>query len=257
MIDTDNGRFQFHDIAAAHGLLTRLPVPVEGDRAQTRGAQAAWAYPLVGLTVGFTGVVVAGVAGLFGVPATLTAGIVLVVLVAITGAMHEDGLADCADGFWGGWDRARRLEIMKDSRIGAYGVIALVLSLLVRWAALVLLFQAGIVWAAIILPAMISRASMVSVMHLMPNARENGLSQSVGRPDRTVAGIAGGIAVVGVVIFWLGVLIPLALFCCGVVLAVMAVARAKISGQTGDVLGAVQQLTEIAALVVMASLAAA
>ncbi len=111
--------------------------------ATARGALAAWAYPLVGVVVGGLGAVTGALALWLGLPAPLAAGLVLLAMIAVTGALHEDGLADTADGFWGGWDRARRLEIMKDSQIGSYGVIALILSLGLRWSALGVLIAHG------------------------------------------------------------------------------------------------------------------
>ena len=119
------------DFMIALALLSRLPVQVEGF---DRGARAAWAYPLVGLINGG----IAGTAGIIahwiGFPPGLTALISLLFMVVLTGAMHEDGLADTADGLWGGWDRVRRLEIMQDSRIGTFGVLALFFAFSARWA---------------------------------------------------------------------------------------------------------------------------
>jgi adenosylcobinamide-GDP ribazoletransferase len=239
------------DILSAFALLTRLPVPAAAHRPGL--AATAWAWPLVGA---FAGGVVWGVAALAqgaGLGSFAAAGLALAAVVAVTGAMHEDGLADCADGFWGGWDRARRLEIMKDSRIGTYGVIALVLTLLLRFTAL----EAMVITGQSILPfmaiGMISRVPMVLVMALLPNARGTGLSQSVGRPSPRTAALAVGLGVAGAVIGlgWDGVVaIGLMLAC---TLAVTALARAKIGGQTGDVLGAAQQLTETVLLSVFAS----
>ena len=104
-----------HDIPAALGLLTRIPIKVDMDRAATRGPAATWAYPLAGLVVGLIMAVIAWVAQLLGIAAPVIAALMLTGAIITTGAMHEDGLADSADGLWGGWDKARRLEIMKDS----------------------------------------------------------------------------------------------------------------------------------------------
>jgi hypothetical protein len=125
------GLFDPRDISRALGLLSRLPVRPDGQR----GAQSVWAFPIVGLIVAL--IVGSGAAlGLaMGLAPALAAGLALFLQIMITGAMHEDGLADTFDGLWGGWEAERRLEIMKDSRIGAYGVIALNLSLVMRCAA--------------------------------------------------------------------------------------------------------------------------
>ena len=235
------------DVLTALMLLTRLPVPqVDGARA---GA-AAWAYPLAGLVVGAVAALAGAAAHFSGLPSPLTALITLAVLVLSTGAMHEDGLADTADGLWGGWTVERRLEIMKDSRIGAYGVIALILTLLARWAALWLLFETGawLATAAIVTAASLSRATMPALMATLPHARDTGLSHSVGLVLPSTAGLAIAIGVLVALIANGGAAIWVCLWA-GVLAFVMArVARQKIGGQTGDILGATQQICEIAIL---------
>lgn len=242
------------DIRAAIGLLTRLPITVDINCTQRRGAAQAWAYPLAGLAVaGITGFVAHLMLWLT-LPVAIVAALVLAAAILITGAMHEDGLADSADGLWGGWDRARRLEIMKDSRIGTYGVLALGLSLLLRWSALVTILSAGNVWPALIIAAMLSRAAMTAVMHVLPNARAEGLAQSVGRPDRATALIAGASAIIATLLLapgWIGALVIVTVIA---TLACVTIAKAKIGGQTGDILGATQQITEITAFVTIATL---
>ncbi len=232
--ERDTPLLQPGDIALALALLTRLPVRL-AHGAATRGAAAAWAWPLAGAIVGGLAALGGSIALALGLPTGVVAGIVLAAGIVLTGALHEDGLADCADGFWGGWDRARRLEIMKDSHIGSYGVLALGLSLILRWSALSALIAAGHLWGPIIAAAALSRVPMTGVMHALPNARGSGLSQSTGRP-------AQGGAVIAAV---------LAAALAG--LAAAAIARARIGGQTGDVLGATQQLAEIAALAALAA----
>ncbi|MFX0541420.1 adenosylcobinamide-GDP ribazoletransferase [Roseovarius sp. S4756] len=235
-----------NDFRAAMALLTRLPLP----DAPMRGAKAAWAYPLVGALVGL----VAGLLGLIahwcGLPSALAALTALAAQVIVTGAMHEDGLADTVDGFWGGWTRAKRLEIMKDSHVGVFGVIALILSLSARWAALWLLFQLDEGWtlAAIITAGAVSRAAIPAMMWALPHARDAGLSHGTGRPDARLCGAAAGLAalIALMLVGWsaFGVLIWAAL----VTFALAWVTRDKIGGQTGDTLGAAQQLAEIAVL---------
>ncbi|TNF58733.1 MAG: adenosylcobinamide-GDP ribazoletransferase, partial [Rhodobacteraceae bacterium] len=171
----------------------------------------------------------------------------------LTGAMHEDGLADMADGFWGGRSPQRRLEIMADSRIGTYGVLALVFSVGLRWVALaaVLPVLGPLVLIGL---AALSRAGLPSVMTALPHARPGGLSAGVGRPPALTAGLAilVGLGLAGVTCgaaTW--ALFPaMALAAFGIA----ALARARIGGQTGDVLGATQQISEIAGLLVLAAL---
>lgn len=241
------------DLPAALGLLTRLPVPVQPDRALARGAAAAWAYPVAGIIVGVIVAVAIALLAWLGLPAGIVAALALAVGIVLTGAMHEDGLADSADGLWGGWDRARRLAIMKDSHIGTYGVIALALTLLIRWLALTALITADGYWAALIGAAALSRGGMVVLMGMMPNARDSGLSHHVGRPGAPTVWLAAAIAgLTGLICvgFPTSLLAVLAVIACGLI------ARAKIGGQTGDILGATQQISEISVLLgVVAALA--
>ena len=164
MRNTDKGPLvALSDVPAAIGLLTRLPARVDTELATARGAAAAWAYPIVGLIVSVIAVICMTITSAIGLPAGAAALIGVATATIITGAMHEDGLADAADGLWGGWDPVHRLKIMKDTYIGAYGVIAIVLSLLMRWLLLTELIQLG-AGAALIAAAMLSRAAMVGVM---------------------------------------------------------------------------------------------
>lgn len=247
MQENDQGGFQPRDIAVALALLTRLPLRLP-DAAYAHGAAAGWAYPLAGLVLGL----MSGLAGwaVAGIGAGL-AGIVAITLsVVLSGAMHEDGLADVADGFWGGWTPARRLEIMKDSHVGTYGMMALILGFAVRWWALTALFAAGHGGTAVIASAILSRAGMPVLMTALPNARAGGLSRSVGRPTPRVAAAAVvlALALAALVAGWLAIFA--ATVSAAVLYGLALVARAKIGGQTGDVLGASQQLAEITCLIV-------
>ena len=233
---------------ASMSLLTRLPLPALRPKAYAAAPEMVWAYPLVGALLGG----MAALAGLFaialGLPPNIAAGIALAVYMLVTGAMHEDGLADTCDGFWGATERARRLEIMKDSQIGTYGVLGLIISVGLRWIAVAgLLVTAP---AALIAAAALSRSLLPMVMATTPHARDSGLSHSVGQPTPAMAALAllAGLLVAllcgGSVAFGALVLAGLA------VAALRLVAFRKIGGQTGDVLGASQQLGEAAVLVV-------
>ncbi len=243
------------DLVAALGLLTRLPVPVDIDRAQARGAAAAWAWPLVGLVTGGIAAFVGQIGLWVGLPAAICAGLVLATLATLTGAMHEDGLADCADGFWGGWTVARRLEIMKDSAIGTYGVLALILSVGLRWTALTALAAGGNLWPAVLAAAILSRVPMVAVMAALPPARDNGLGRSVGQPSPRTAALAAVIGLACAVLLVGLMVVPLGLAGLAAATATAAIARAKVGGQTGDVLGATQQVCELALLLTLSALA--
>lgn len=233
----------FADLRAALGLLTRLPVAVT----TAPDPRAAWAWPLAGALVGALAALAGGFGMALGVVPGVAAALVLAVEAAATGGLHEDGLADCADGFWGGRDPARRLEIMKDSRVGSYGVLGLGLVLLARWAALTALLTVGD-WGAVIAAAAMSRAPMAVLMAALPNARGSGLSASHGVPPVEVAATGVALALgLGLILAGASVL-PMALAMAAATGGVALVARAKIGGQTGDVLGAAQQLALAAGL---------
>jgi adenosylcobinamide-GDP ribazoletransferase len=139
---------------------------------------------------------------------------------------------------------------MKDSQIGSYGVLALVLSLVLRWQAVLWLIEADWLMA---LPAVeaLSRALMVWVMQALPNARQRGLSAQTGVPGRRTALLAGGIGALMALL--LGLTLAALIVGIAAMLLAMVVARNKIGGQTGDVLGAVQQVTAVAVLVTLAA----
>lgn len=250
MTKNDHALIRPCDIALATALLTRVPVSVN-DR--TRGAQAAWAYPVVGLLPGGLAALLGLFAVSIGLPVVIGALVALASGVIVTGALHEDGLADTVDGFWGGWDRDKRLAIMKDSHIGTYGVLALLFSFALRWAALFVILQSEHAVAAILSAAILSRSVMPALMATLPHARETGLSHSVGHVSVATAAVATGLgAVVSFMLLGTDALAPLLLVTL-VTYAVGTIARAKIGGQTGDVLGAGQQVSEITVLIVLAA----
>lgn len=247
MTNDDVSLVDMNDIPAALGLMTRLPV-----EAGPRGAKAAWAWP-------FAGALVALIAGLIGwallalgFGAGVVAATVLALMALLTGAMHEDGLADTADGLFGGWTVARRLEIMKDSRIGTYGVLALLLVTLARWSALSVLLATGHVLAPLMAAAMISRAALPVAMIALPFARTDGLSKGTGMPPRAAAGLGLILTLIAALLLTGWTAIPAALVAAALVLLVGFLALAKIGGQTGDILGAMQQLAEVAVLATLA-----
>jgi len=247
-------RVLINDLLIAMSLLTRLPIPqADWSNTECPPARAAWAYPLAGLVVGGLAAITGLVAGALGVGPTVVAVLMLAVLSVTTGAMHDDGLADCADGFWGGWDKARRLEIMKDSAIGAYGVLALIIIFALKGASLsALLAHPGATAWLILLPAILSRATMVAVMELLPNAREDGLSSKTGKPGKPAMWVAVALGVIAAFLAPASgfVLIAAAGLSAGVV---ALIASRKIGGQTGDVLGATQSITEVALLITLSA----
>ena len=247
MKKTSSPLIRFGDALSATALLTRLPVPAGPEG---RAAEAAWAYPVAGLLVGAVAAIAGALGHWAGLPAPLCALVALAALVAATGALHEDGLADAADGLWGGWTPQRRLEIMRDSRIGAYGALALMLSLAARWAALSALYEIGpgAAAAAIAAAAALSRAAMPAMMWALPPARDSGMSAGVGEVPGAAAILAAAIAGAAALVL-VGWEAPLAaLWAAAATGGAVAVARERIGGHTGDTVGATQQVAEIAVL---------
>ena len=241
-------------------FLTRIPTP------QLAGFQPEWIqqsaryYPLVGQVVGGVSALI-----LYGAAQVWNPWIAALLAVAagvvLTGGFHEDGLADTADGLGGGLTRARRLEIMKDSRLGSYGALALGLTLALRVAALAMLTQASPLFAAVALLAShgLGRAAAVGAMAIMPYGGDPGMAKE-GKPDRASM---TGLAVAVLVALWPLALLPVMAGVVGVAtgLAVGAVpawqAQRLIGGRTGDVLGAVEQMFEVGFLLAVAGLLAA
>ena len=233
------------DLLAGFGLLTRLPLPA---RSVTPRPHAAWAWPVVGAILGALTAAAASLALWAGLSPAIAAALALITAALLTGGLHEDGLADTADGLMGGRDRDRRLEIMKDSRIGSYGALALLLVTLIRWSALTALIAAGQHWAALLAVGALSRAPMALLIATLPNARGSGLSHLTGRPPGSAAAIACGAGLGLSLATCGGAALAMALAAAATTALLARAAKARIGGQTGDILGASQQLAEAAAL---------
>ena len=238
------------DFAVSTAFLTRIPVRPVGGLAPASLAGASRAFPLVGLVVGLIaggGLLAAAQLDLHPMACALV-GLALAALV--TGALHEDGLADVADGFGGGATRDAKLAIMRDSRIGAFGVVAVVFSVGIRAAVLGGLPGPGLAAASLVAAAVLSRAMLPMVMHRAPLARDDGLAAGAGRPDAETAWTALGLGGLGGLAFlgwWAGLIALLAAAAAAALLAWWA--RRQIAGISGDVLGAVQQAAETAAII--------
>ncbi|WP_225030110.1 adenosylcobinamide-GDP ribazoletransferase, partial [Xinfangfangia pollutisoli] len=152
----------------------------------------------------------------------------------------------------GGRDPERRLAIMKDSRIGSFGALALVLTLLAAWSALAEALAAGRHWAALPVAAALSRAAMAGVMAWLPSARSGGLSAASGRPSPATAALAAALALLAALLLAGGAGLAAALACTLIALGLGRAARRMIGGQTGDILGATQALSFAAALALCA-----
>jgi adenosylcobinamide-GDP ribazoletransferase len=250
------GRFApaARNVADALRFFTRLRLGEPGPNVSLDLRRIASAAPVAGAVVGLIGALVLALTALLGLPPLLRAGLATAALLVATGALHEDGLADVADGFGGGATRAMKLEIMRDSRIGAYGAIAIALALILRVGALAAALDGGFWRAAVslMLVAALSRAAALTPLALLPPARADGVGASAGPLDSNALAAAWGSALVialvlGLVALGLAHALLAALMSGAGALAMVALARRAIGGQTGDVAGAAQQCGEIAA----------
>ncbi len=252
--DTANGWWR--DLCLAGMFLTRLPFAladsdvVSGDRPL---AAAARAFPLVGIAVGLIAGGALLAASWLGLHPLACALIGLAAAVLATGALHEDGLGDVADGFGGGGTQAEKLKIMGDSRIGAYGVLAIVFSVGLRAALLAGIAGPGLAAAALVAAGAASRGVLPALMHGLKPVRRGGLAKAAGRPDKNdavTAALLGGLLALLFLPFMAGIAAVIAAG--AVAMAFAAFANKQIDGQTGDVLGATQQLTETAVILAVA-----
>ena len=247
-------RAWLRDLQVATAFLTRLPIRPEQPAGLAALARAARCFPLVGLGIGLIAGVVYAVAIEALLAPLLAAVMAVTAAILVTGALHEDGLADTVDGFGGG-DREAKLRIMRDSRIGTYGVIALILILGAQVAALAALADSGDVAVALMVCHAASRALLVPVMHLEAPARSDGLAASAGRPSSATTLWALGIgAVVALILAGPFDGIVTSVVGAGVAWAIVRLAHRQIGGITGDVLGMVQQATAIAMLLALVAL---
>jgi len=246
------------EFAASIVFLTRLPFRLPFGLSEARStpsggaiAKAAWAFPLVGVLVGLIGAIVYALAHRLGLPAWPAAALSVAATMAATGCLHEDGLADTADGFGGGTTRERKLDIMRDSRIGTYGVCALAISTLLRVSALASLADTALVTFALVAAHGAARATLPAFMFLIPPARQDGLSFNAGRPPIERVAVAG---VLGLLILTICLGLGLGLLALILLLAAIALMAClslrEIDGQTGDVLGALEQVSEIVVLLI-------
>lgn len=251
--------FAIRDFFYCIGFLSRIPVPNKAftQREESNLAQYVALFPLAGLVIALPACLAALLCAVLNLPPNIAALIITMVEIITIGALHEDGLADCADGFYGGHEKERRLAIMKDSTIGTYGGIALIISIALRAACLAVLWASlsMIAFLCVLLAlASASRGGMAFFWPLLPPARDNGLAAHAGVPQRKQTTIALAIAIALFI-----TLIGLALGLWAVIMAgtfamlifatFLHLTKAKIGGHTGDTLGAVQQLIYITLLI--------
>ena len=256
--DDQNRHSLLNDTAASIAFLTRLPIAIEYIRPHI--ASAVRGFPIVGLIVGLFSGLVFWLATAFGIGANIAGFLSITASFAITGGLHEDGLADVADGFGGGWSRERKLEIMRDSSIGTYGTFALIVSVAIRGLGYgqiigndASLLQTLLVFTAI---GALSRTPMVYMMYKLNAARTDGRAVEAGRPSKT--------AMMSTIIIGAGSAFLFILFSIGfspavlILFSAMAaysliqyICLAQIGGYTGDVLGALQQISEVFSIILL------
>jgi adenosylcobinamide-GDP ribazoletransferase len=237
------------DVKTAILFCTRLPLPHSTPITSGDVARASWAFPVAGALVGGAGALTYTIASAIRLPSALAAGLALGATLLATGCLHEDGLADMADGLGGGRDRARKLEIMRDPRLGTYGACALMVSLLLRWTALAGMVGPAAVASALIATHVSARALLPGFMRFVPPARFDGLSAQAGQPtlrsaiSAVLLGVLVTAAALGLAAAIVGLVVAI---CTGLIMAWLAMRQ--IGGQTGDVLGALEQIIEIVIL---------
>lgn len=243
-------RRRLAELQIALMFMTRLPVgPIRGEVPGL--ADARWAYPLAGLVVGGLAWLGQGIALAAGLPSPVAAVIVIAIMALVTGGLHFDGLADLADGMGGGRDTEHRLQIMRDSRIGSHGALALILVTALIGTSIASFPPKAPMAGAFLFSAVTSRLAMVAALELLPPARGDGLGCEASR--RNVWALLPGVMVSAATALLVGAGSLAALPMAAVILLAVALwARRKIGGQTGDVLGAIQLATEAACWLALA-----
>lgn len=234
---------------SAVAFLTVIPAAGRSGDAGTRLGRAY--FPAVGALLGFgAGVVLLVVSTL--ITPLVGAAAALAVLALLTGGLHLDGLADTADGLFGGRDRERRLEIMRDPRVGSFGAIALVLVLLIDAGLLASIAPARAVLSLVVAGAL-SRWAMLWLVVLLPYARPQGLGMAASGGHRVFDLVLGSLlAAVACLLDWRRALIAVLLVAVTAT-GLAAFARKRIGGATGDVYGAAVEICQLAVLVAFAA----
>jgi adenosylcobinamide-GDP ribazoletransferase len=234
-------------------FFTRLPLGVSARAPDF--TTVGWAAPLAGAIVGGLGAAAFLLACKIGLPQIISATLAVAVEIVVTGGIHEDGLADVADGFGGGCGRDAKLAIMRDSRVGSYGAIALCLILLLRIEAIATLVRPYLEFAAgaFVLAAAAARAAALTPLIWASPARADGAGASMGALDaKVLVGAAVTLTLLATALGLLSLGVVRALFACVVGAAIarlfVALAQRQIGGQTGDVCGATAEIVQVAVL---------
>ncbi|WP_343314808.1 adenosylcobinamide-GDP ribazoletransferase [Brucella sp. BE17] len=250
------------DTIRSLGFLSRLPLPDKWLGRWNTHSHESWppstrAFPLAGGVLGFLGGVALFIANALHLPALACGFIAVGALAAMTGALHEDGLGDTVDGFFGASNRERRLDIMKDSRIGTFAAITLVVWVGIKASLLATILERlgpGHTVFVLIASEAASRAAMLALWHGLPSARPGGLADGIGQPEWETVVYGAGLGLVILAIgLWpaggIAALIYSLALVSGLLFGFSKLCMVKIGGQTGDTLGAAQQIASLGVLV--------
>jgi len=249
-----------HSTIHALSFLTRIPLNAKWFGKNKKFTADTNAFPIAGFIIGCIGGLVLFITHLLGFHPLAIASFTVMTLIVLTGALHEDGLSDVADAFWSAESPKERLIIMKDSRIGVFGALALIFSINLRvilLADIISSFGIGITFAVLIAVEAVSRGALVWIWYVLPLAKRDGIAAMVGKPNEDARFFSSIISVIILAIL----IIPCRGFLSFFVAAGLIIlstytftkiCRNKIEGSTGDVLGAMQQIGTIALLVGLA-----
>lgn len=233
-------------------FLTRIPTPHINNITDKEIGQSQYYYPIIGLIIGF---VLISTSSLITLSTGVEAALLLSIWVLITGALHIDGLADCADAWVGGYgDKEKTLSIMKDPQSGPIAVTLVVCVLLIKFAAIESIISSGS-WLALLITPIISRAMLPLLFHTTPYARTSGLGSALTQHQSMPFHLFIQLISAGVVFIIFGLkaffLISAALI---VLWAIRRISLKRINGITGDVAGAMVELSEVVVLITFLSL---
>lgn len=237
-----------NQLKTAFITLTRLPfLNIQDDDFDLKNS--LWAFPIVGLVLGLLLAFLTSWFISINMDSFIGSGILIILLILVTGALHEDGLADSVDAL-GATDKDRRMQIMRDSQIGTYGTLALIVSFSMRVYAVSFIWEYGQIFSTLVISLMVSRGAMVFIPIFCQPARDNGMASAIKNID--IKQLLIGQLIIGIIGFFIIGSDVIYLMLTGFVVAflVARIAIHKIGGFTGDILGATEQITQISCFVI-------
>ena len=245
------------DILSAAMLLTRIPVSFPADRVPNT-ARSYWAFPLIGIVVSIVPIIIASLLMSWGLPVMASAGLILLGIMLLSGGLHQDGLADLADSL-GGRDPEHRLKIMRESAIGSYGTLALIMVIAINIACLTSLGQISTtaMMGGMMTVAALSRSMMGVQRYMHQTPDQKGLANMTGAPSQPILLIGVGIALfIGFV--FASPFETLVMAAIGLITTFLLgkFMKSWLGGVNGDGLGATQQISEMTMLMTLIILAA-